>query len=312
MQLSAKKAIILLASGILLIIYVAYKAAQKFGPIALVSDPFLATFFYLGILISSLLIILKVTLIYQKRIKKQAKEEGLGNYSQGAIKEKVIHRELHEWEKELLEKKYKETKNRNFDLDRRAPVFKIQGKLIRRHLAGNAMITIPEEWSIRGFKLNEGNFPDIKVKYFREEEEIAVEFSPFSKWVWDTYKIIKGKKVWQMSLNEEIFNLVKEHKVSVVARLACGTHDFDEIKTGDIIQFSNFNVSTLGFGPTVNIKVNYIKHYPTVQQLFDTEGLTNIYPQVKNIEEGIQLIKSLDIYGDRIKRGGIYAIGIRY
>src|SRR4030042_6016768 len=121
MQLSAKKAIILLSSGIILIIYIAYKAIQKFGSMALFSDPFLATLICLGILISSLLIILKVTVKYQSQVKKHAKEEKLENYLQGAIKVGVIHRELHEWEKEFLEKKYKESQNRNFILERRAP-----------------------------------------------------------------------------------------------------------------------------------------------------------------------------------------------
>jgi len=243
--------------------------------------------------------------LYKRKIRESAALERVENYVQGAIKEKIIHRELKEWEKFFLEEKYKETKNKDYDLDRRAPIFRIQGNLVTLSLVSNEVIKLKEEWNVRGFKMNEENFPDIRYKIFAEGEEVAVEFSPFSKWVWDVYKIVNGKRDWLMQLSNENFGLLKSGQIKVIPRAPYGTHRLEEIKRGDFITFNN-----MGIGVTVDVEVEYIKHYKTAEDLLKAEGVENVYPQVKSFEEAAHFLNSIENYYKRIQKGGIYAIRV--
>ncbi|OGY24012.1 MAG: hypothetical protein A2126_00850 [Candidatus Woykebacteria bacterium GWB1_45_5] len=245
-------------------------------------------------------------LLYRRRVQKRAVLERVESLIEGATKEKLIHRELKEWEKYVLEEKYKEKGNKNYDLDRRAPVFRVQGRLVKLEPTGSGLVRLKVEWSIRGFKLNEENFPDIRYRIFAEGEEVAVEFSPFSRWVWDVYKIVDGKRKWLMNLGNESFNLVASGVVSVVPRAPYGTHLLEEIKRGDLVCFNN-----MGTGRTADVEVEYIKHYIKAGDLIKAEGLEEVYPSAKSFEEAIKWLNSIENYEKRIYKGGVYALRVR-
>src|SRR3990172_481794 len=136
---------------------------------------------------------------YRNKLSRVAAHERIETYLTGALKEKLIERELFEAEKALLELKFKKTGNRDFDLDRRSGVFRIQGQLVK--LPPNPKVL--EEWSVRGLTITEINYPDIRFKDFHDGDQIVVEFSPYSKWVWELYKVVGDKRVWMMNLSEQ-------------------------------------------------------------------------------------------------------------
>ena len=242
---------------------------------------------------------------FRRKIKSREAFERAESYFKGATKERLVHRELKEWEKYILDCKYKDSGDKNYDLDRRAPVFRVQGKLVLNDPQLDEIVKVKEHWSIRGFIIDEDNFPDIRYKVFEEGEEVAVEFSPFSKWVWDVYKIVNGKRDWLMQLSNENFGLLKSGQIKVVPRAPYGTHRLEEIKRGDFITFNN-----MGLGVTVDVEVEYIKHYKIAEDLLKAEGVENVYPQVKSFEEAAHLLNSIENYYKRIQKGGIYAIRV--
>jgi hypothetical protein len=161
---------------------------------------------------------------YSERVRQRGAWQRLETYLHGGKKEKILHRELAAWEQYFLEQKYKKTKNKNFDLDRRAPVFKIQGRVVKLPRGGSKLLKLKEEWNVRGFVINETNYPDIKYKHFKKGEELTVEFSPYSKWVWDVYRIVAEKRNWLMNLYSESFESLKSGKTNVIARAPYGSH----------------------------------------------------------------------------------------
>jgi len=247
---------------------------------------------------------------FKLKIHKRRALEHIESLITGGIKEKLIHRELEDYEREILRNKFKRTRNKNFDLDARSPVFRIQGQLISMRASGSKIVSIKEHWSVRGIVLNEDNFPLINHNFFKDGEEIAIEFSPFSKFVWDAYKIFKGKRVWLMGLSEDFFKLLKEGKVNVIARVPLGSHDFKDLRIFEYIAFFNAKFSILGNGPNVLTKVGSIHHYENLENLIDSEGLQNVFPQSQSKDLAVGYFLSLANFKERIQRGGVYAIHV--
>lgn len=247
---------------------------------------------------------------FRSIINRRKAQERLESLLSGGIKEKLIERELRTYERDFLQKKYKETKDRKFDLDLRSPVFRLQGSLQSMHTQQYDFLTIPEQWSVRGFAIDRFNYPDIAVKFMRQGDEVAVEFSPFSKWVWDVYKIYNGQKVWLMSLREETFNHLKKGKQKIIVRVPLGTHELKQIRIGDYIQFSQANISTLGFGPGILTRVSFLRHYPSTIDLINYEGLENTFYNTKSAQAAAEEFEEIGNFKERIKRGGVYAIGV--
>jgi len=244
---------------------------------------------------------------FQLRVNNRSEVERVESFVEGAYKEKLIQRELEGWEKIVLETKYKETRNNNFDLDRRSPVFKIQGKLIRMPAVNNEAASLGELWSVRGLTISEENYPDIRYKSFEEFPEVVVEFSPFSKYVWDIYGIVGDNRVWSMYLDERNFEILNEELLKVVVRAPFGNHDLGKLRIGEVIRFVG-----LGMGREKFVKVDYVHHYNLVEQLLKSEKFTDIYPNAKSAEEVKNLINSYHDYPKRISKGGVYAIGVEY
>jgi ASC-1-like (ASCH) protein len=311
MKLSSRSAwllifFVLIPTTGLLIGFAIFESVINHGPSWLSPETGLDLFYFLCYLIAAIGAPLSALYFYKRRIRESAALERVENYVQGAVKEKLIHRELKEWEKFFLEEKYKETKNRGYDLDRRAPIFRIQGNLVTLSPVGSEVIKLKEEWSVRGFKINAENFPDIRYKIFAQGEEVAVEFSPFSKWVWDVYKIVGGKREWLMNLGNESFNLVASGLAKVVPRAPYGTHRLEEIKRGDLVCFNN-----MGTGRTVDVEVEDVKHYKKAEDLLEAEGLENVFPGAKDFTEATRWLNAIENYEKRIYKGGIYALRVK-
>ncbi len=56
--------------------------------------------------------------------------------------------------------------------------------------------------------------------------------------------------------------------------------------------------------------VTYNHHYATVGEMLESEGLENLVPGCKSIEEGIEVYLGFPGYEERVKKYGIYAIGL--
>lgn len=237
---------------------------------------------------------------YYYKVGQVRKNERIENYQQGATKERSIYRDLEKREKEFLKEKFKKTGKNEFDLDLRSPVFRVIGKVL---IHQNEKVKI---WKVRDFEIAEKNFPEIKNKIFAELEEVAVEFSPFSNWVWDVYGFESGRREWVMKLSESVYEDLKDRKLSVIPRAPFGSHNLPKLRRHDLISFSNNQMDN------IVVEVTKTHHYQSTEELLEAEGLNNVFPYSKTIEEGVNLLNNIEDYKSRIKEGGIYAIGIKY
>jgi ASC-1-like (ASCH) protein len=248
---------------------------------------------------------------YKRKLSRVADYEREESYRTGAVKEKLLDRELFEWEKAILEEKFEETKDPNFDLDRRSPVFRIQGQLVKLEPQIHKQIRLTEEWNVRGLVVNEDNYPDIRYKDFNQGDQVVVEFSPFSKWVWDIYKVVNGKRLWMMNLAQSSFQYLAEGGAKVIPRAPFGTHQIDQIRSGDLITFSCLDISKEGVAQSVNTEVEYVRRYASADDLIKAEGLDEVCPGVKSFEEAVNWLNSIKGYEARIQKGGIYALRVK-
>ncbi|RLF90227.1 isomerase [Thermococci archaeon] len=102
---------------------------------------------------------------------------------------------------------------------------------------------------------------------------------------------------WEMGLQEEYLRLIKEGKKRIEGRL------YDEkrrrIKEGDIIIFEG----------KLRAKVKALRIYPSFKEMLKKEGIENVLPGVKNIEEGVQIYRQF-YSEEREKKYGVVAIEV--
>lgn len=247
-----------------------------------------------------------IYLVFAKHRKNKHLERSWSrSLEEGGVKSKQIHRMLEEYEKMLLENLYETTKDSKYDLDRRAPVFKVQGKLHKQERKADYYVEVPEKWYVKGVEINEDNYPPIKFKNFKKDDELVVEFSPHSKHVWELYRVFGRHRNWLLYLSPEIFDQVLSGKIKVIGRAPFGNHNLKEIKDGDIITFNHQKT-----GRKIDTKLEKITHYKTVEEMVQNEGEENILPSAKSKGELISFYFSLYNYAERIKKGGIYALRV--
>lgn len=128
----------------------------------------------------------------KSRLQNLAREDWKESVRSGAVKESKIHRDLTETEVVLLQRCFKETGDKKYYLDSRSPVFSISGRLTKNKTRPmNPELFRPEPYFfVRGIKITPDRNSLIKLhdQEFREDEEVTVEFSPRSKYVWKMYK----------------------------------------------------------------------------------------------------------------------------
>ncbi len=110
---------------------------------------------------------------------------------------------------------------------------------------------------------------------------------------------------WEMNLYDEYFQQIKSGRKTVEGRAPSEKRDYNDFKVGDTITFTNLKT-----GEQLEVVIEYVSHYPTVQEMLETEGLDNVLPKAGSIEEGVKAYYSIEDYEERIKKGGIYAIKI--
>ncbi|WP_457753345.1 ASCH domain-containing protein [Thermococcus sp.] len=102
---------------------------------------------------------------------------------------------------------------------------------------------------------------------------------------------------WEMGLQEEYLKLIAEGKKKIEGRL------YDEkrrqIKPGDIIIFEG----------KLKVKVKDIRVYPSFREMLKKEGLENVLPGIKSIEEGVRIYRQFYTEEEE-KKWGVAAIEI--
>lgn len=252
---------------------------------------------------------IKSRLNFKRAIDRAKINERLESILTSGIKEPLIERFLEDHERRILKNKLTETGDNNFNLDLHSPIFRLSGKIIIQEPEGN-LSDVTQRWSIRGLVIDNNNFQEFQNKFFKEGEEVLVEFSPFSKWVWDIYKIYENKKVILMSLYNEVFELLENKKTKIIIRAPFGSHNIEQINIGEIIAFSNFKISINGLGPNILTKVRFVHHYQNIEELIRNEGIENVDSQALNSRELANFIYSIDDNRNKISQGGVYAIGV--
>lgn len=113
---------------------------------------------------------------------------------------------------------------------------------------------------------------------------------------------------YTLNLNEWPFNATKAGTKKIEGRTPRDENDtrYEDMKAGDTITFTN-NVTN----EQMACDVLSVKHYHDVRTMLELEGVENVLSSKGNIEEGIESYNSLQGYEERIKKYGIYAIGVR-
>ena len=102
---------------------------------------------------------------------------------------------------------------------------------------------------------------------------------------------------WEMGLQEEYLKLIAEGKKKIEGRL------YDEkrrqIKPGDIIIFEG----------KLKVRVKDIRVYPSFREMLKKEGLENVLPGIKSIEEGVRIYRQF-YNEEEEKKWGVVAIEV--
>lgn len=113
---------------------------------------------------------------------------------------------------------------------------------------------------------------------------------------------------YNLNLNDRPFKAIKNGTKKIEGRTKKENNDkrYDQMEPGDTIIFTN-NVTN----EQITCEVVFVRHYKDVRVMLETEGAKNVLSSGLDIEGGIKSYNSLEGYEDRIKRFGIYAIGIK-
>ena len=113
---------------------------------------------------------------------------------------------------------------------------------------------------------------------------------------------------YNLNLNERPFNAIKAGTKKIEGCTPNDEHDerYAKMIAGDSITFTN-NITN----EKMTCKVLSIIKYPDVRSMLEAEGTKNVLSSGLNVEGGIKSYNSLEGYKERIKKFGIYAIGVK-
>jgi ASC-1-like (ASCH) protein len=113
---------------------------------------------------------------------------------------------------------------------------------------------------------------------------------------------------YNLDLNGRPFKAIKAGTKKVESRTPKNSDDkrYEEMVPGDTITFID-NVT----GEQLLCEILSVHHYNDVRKMLETEGTENVLSSGLDIEGGIKSYNSLEGYEERIKKYGIYAIGVR-
>ncbi len=113
---------------------------------------------------------------------------------------------------------------------------------------------------------------------------------------------------YDFNLNDRPFCAIKAGTKKIEGRTPRDENDtrYEDMKAGDTITFTN-NVTNV----QMMCGILSVTHYSDVQSMLKAEGTKNVLSSGGTIEESIQSYNSLGGYEERIKKYGIYAIGVK-
>lgn len=113
---------------------------------------------------------------------------------------------------------------------------------------------------------------------------------------------------YDLNLNDRPFQAIKAGTKKIEGRTQKDENDdrYDKMVSGDTLTFTN-NVT----GEKMTCKILSVSKYPDTRLMLEAEGTKNVLSSGGNIEEGIISYNSIEGYKERIKKFGIYAIGVR-
>lgn len=92
--------------------------------------------------------------------------------------------------------------------------------------------------------------------------------------------------IYHKHLSEPWFSMIQIGRKLSEGRLCHG--DFAEMKPGDTIFFEN---DDFGYKRCLKVRVNWIKHYDTFEELLEKETLELSLPGIYTIEEGLKIYR---------------------
>ncbi|MBS0648792.1 MAG: ASCH domain-containing protein [Verrucomicrobia bacterium] len=105
-------------------------------------------------------------------------------------------------------------------------------------------------------------------------------------------------------LRAPYFSMVQSGRKTVEGRL--NKPDLHNLKVGERIRFQREN-EVKHF---VDVRVISLRQYPTFREMLKREGLNRCLPDVKTVEEGVQIYHSFPSYRENEMLYGALAIGI--
>ena len=112
--------------------------------------------------------------------------------------------------------------------------------------------------------------------------------------------------MYELNLNDRAFEAIINKTKRVEIRANTGNHNFDNVKNGDLIEFTNSS------NRKIVCKVLEINHYNSAEDLMSLEGTRYTTSSTNDYQEAVDRIYSLNGYRDEIKKSGVYAIHIEY
>lgn len=119
---------------------------------------------------------------------------------------------------------------------------------------------------------------------------------------------------WSFGVTLEIYQDIKSKAKTIDTRAPdINAGKILDIQIGDGIEFyavdSRFR--RVSARPILKFKAIFVRHYPTLNQLFRNEDFKKIFPRAKDVPEAICVYNNFPGYSERIRKHGIVAIGIR-
>ena len=122
-------------------------------------------------------------------------------------------------------------------------------------------------------------------------------------------------KTWIVDIFEENLGYILDSAKGVEGRvpdLRKPEKHYHLIKPNDILSFRvvDKNIQPIKSIKQIFFEVIYNRHYSSVREYLESEGLRRALPEAKSIEEGIVIYHNLPEYEERISQVGIQGIGL--
>jgi ASC-1-like (ASCH) protein len=116
------------------------------------------------------------------------------------------------------------------------------------------------------------------------------------------------KQVYKCSIHEvpcfePYMTFIEEGKKTIEGRV--GTPYYTKIRSGSILCLHN-RIKEIW------CEVMRTRAYPTFKDMLEKEGLKNMLPQAKSIEEGVKIYRKFPTFAEKENKFGAYAIEVNF